>query len=444
MCLGLTPSRAQVWAHSPDRQAGAVVGEYPFGLDAGLVELSDGSFQEPGGGGGGFVSVYFGVKGSGAVVEGGVDVSVSDLLGGSCFSFAVGAPASSVGDAGQFFDVDVNQLAGPFTLVTHHFLRRGCPVALVEAAQPGVGDDPVNSRGRQPDLMADPGWPPRVLQLRQLPDPGSALRQGTQLGSTPRLTPKHQGKILRLRENVGGGGVGGGPGSLVWGRGPAVIGDVRTSRSQGRAPMGWDDITIPLRLRGLRVVRVLENTLTRLKIEVRSGWSVSWCPSCGHKCSRVHDTRSRPVRDQMMTGRQVTLVWQRRRFVCDSCGNRHLESHPEFEGNLTRRLARQVIADTRVMTISAVARREGLGWRQGHGPGYRLVEPGGPAPAAAALPGAADRRDLHPAGPQVCDRGQKRRHRQSAGHCRAPLRSRSSRVFCVPSPDPGGGRSRPW
>ena len=128
--------------------------------------------------------------------------------------------------------------------------------------------------------------------------------------------------------------------------------------------MGWDDITIPLRLRAVRVIGVLENTLTRLKIEVRSGWSVSWCPSCGHKCWRVHDTRSRPVRDQMMTGRQVTLVWQRRRFVCDSCGNRHLESHPEFEGNLTRRLARQVIADTRVMTISAVARREGLGWHK--------------------------------------------------------------------------------
>ena len=128
--------------------------------------------------------------------------------------------------------------------------------------------------------------------------------------------------------------------------------------------MGWDDITIPLRLRGLRVVRVLEDTLTRLEVEVRSGWSVSWCPSCGHKCWRVHDTRSRPVRDQMMTGRQVTLVWQRRRFVCDSCGARHLEEHPEFEGNLTRRLARQIITDTRVMTISAVARREGLGWHK--------------------------------------------------------------------------------
>ena len=33
--------------------------------------------------------------------------------------------------------------------------------------------------------------------------------------------------------------------------------------------------------------------------------------------------------------------------------------HPEFEGNLTRRLARQLAADVGVMSVSAVARREG-------------------------------------------------------------------------------------
>ena len=128
--------------------------------------------------------------------------------------------------------------------------------------------------------------------------------------------------------------------------------------------MGWDDITIPLGLRGVRVIAVLENTPTRLKVGVRSGWSVSRCPSCGFRCRRVHDTRLKNIRDMVMTGRRVTLVWHRRRFVCDDCGGRHLESHPEFEGNLTRRLARQIVVDTRVMTISAVAKREGLGWHK--------------------------------------------------------------------------------
>ena len=45
--------------------------------------------------------------------------------------------------------------------------------------------------------------------------------------------------------------------------------------------MGWDDITIPLGLRGVRVIAVLENTPTRLKAEVRSGWSVSRHPRAG-------------------------------------------------------------------------------------------------------------------------------------------------------------------
>lgn len=56
-------------------------------------------------------------------------------------------------------------------------------------------------------------------------------------------------------------------------------------------------------------------------------------------------------------GRRVTLVWLRRRFVCHNCGERHLEEHPEFGGNLTRRL----VADAKAMSISAVSRREGLG-----------------------------------------------------------------------------------
>ena len=70
--------------------------------------------------------------------------------------------------------------------------------------------------------------------------------------------------------------------------------------------------------------------------------------------------RPRRVRDRRMGERAVTLVWQRRRFVCSNSGERHLEEHPEFEGNLTRRLTRQLVADARVMLISAVSRREGM------------------------------------------------------------------------------------
>ena len=65
------------------------------------------------------------------------------------------------------------------------------------------------------------------------------------------------------------------------------------------------------------------------------------------------------IRDLTMSGRRMTLVWQRQQFVCGDCGARHLEEHPEFEGGLTRRLARQIADDARVMTIPAAGRE---GW----------------------------------------------------------------------------------
>ncbi len=58
----------------------------------------------------------------------------------------------------------------------------------------------------------------------------------------------------------------------------------------------------------------------------------------------------------------MTLVWDRRRFACGNCDRRHLETHPEFEGRLTRRLARDLVRDARVMPIRAVARRHRISW----------------------------------------------------------------------------------
>ena len=61
-----------------------------------------------------------------------------------------------------------------------------------------------------------------------------------------------------------------------------------------------------------------------------------------------------------VSGRPATLVWQRRRMICDNCGERFLEDHPAFEGALTARLARRLVADARVMTVAAAARRHRL------------------------------------------------------------------------------------
>ena len=39
-----------------------------------------------------------------------------------------------------------------------------------------------------------------------------------------------------------------------------------------------------------------------------------------------------------------------------------METHSQFEGGLTRRLARRLVQDAQVMPISAVSRRHRVGW----------------------------------------------------------------------------------
>ena len=126
--------------------------------------------------------------------------------------------------------------------------------------------------------------------------------------------------------------------------------------------MASDTMRVRLHLRETRVLAVASDTPSELRVEVESTVSCPRCAACGFCCRRVHDRRRRKIRDLEVSGRRTTLVWHRRRFVCDNCGERHLEGHPEFEGHLTRRLQRRLVADARVMTLRAAARRHGLSW----------------------------------------------------------------------------------
>ena len=126
--------------------------------------------------------------------------------------------------------------------------------------------------------------------------------------------------------------------------------------------MAVDTMRVRLHLRLIRVLTVLVDTVDRLEVEVTSTRSWSRCPLCGFKCRTVHDRRRRKIRDLPVSGRRMTLVWIRRRFVCSNCDVRHLEDHGEFEGGLSRRLARQLVADAKVMSIRSVVRRHGLHW----------------------------------------------------------------------------------
>jgi len=122
-----------------------------------------------------------------------------------------------------------------------------------------------------------------------------------------------------------------------------------------------DELSVRLHLKRLRVVRVVEDEINRLVVEVADTRTVVRCPACGHKTSKVHETRRVLVQDLPM-GRPTTLVWLQRRFECPDCGQRHSEDHPEFEGKVTRRLARQLVRDAKHLTIRELSRRHRLSW----------------------------------------------------------------------------------
>ena len=125
-----------------------------------------------------------------------------------------------------------------------------------------------------------------------------------------------------------------------------------------------DVMSVRLYLSGVRVRGVLVDDPGRLEVGVESARGWSRCPLCGFRCERVWDRRTRRVRDLAVSGRRTTLLWRRRRFWCGNCGERHLEDHAQFQGGLSRRLARRLVKDARVMSIRAVARHHGVGWHR--------------------------------------------------------------------------------
>ena len=126
--------------------------------------------------------------------------------------------------------------------------------------------------------------------------------------------------------------------------------------------MACDVVSVRLHLPQIRVLEVVEDTPGALVVSVESTFRRLRCAQCGFKCRRVHDRRAKRVRDLEVSGRRMTLVWQRRRMVCGNCAGRFLEDHPAFEGAPTARLSRRVVADAKAMTFSAAARRCGVHW----------------------------------------------------------------------------------
>jgi len=126
--------------------------------------------------------------------------------------------------------------------------------------------------------------------------------------------------------------------------------------------MASDVVSVRLWLPLVKVSGVLVDAPGELVVGVRSTVTRPVCPRWGSKSGRSHDRRANRVRDLGVSGRPAVLVWDRRRLVWEGCGCRFLEDHPAFEGRVTARLARRLVADAGDMSMRAAARRRRVGW----------------------------------------------------------------------------------
>ena len=180
--------------------------------------------------------------------------------------------------------------------------------------------------------------------------------------------------------------------------------------------MSADVMTVRLHLPGVRVTGVVVDTPTELVVGVVSVKKLSKCPHCGCSCRRVHDRRRREIRDLEHGGRRTVLLWTQRRLVCDHCGKRHIETHPQFQGGLTRRLARRLVQDAQVMPIRAVSRRHRISWHLimelvTDWSGRIEVRRRRQKCRVLLIDETSDQKTA-----PVCDRGRQWRHRGGAGH----------------------------
>ena len=128
--------------------------------------------------------------------------------------------------------------------------------------------------------------------------------------------------------------------------------------------MARDVMSVRLWVPQIRVLGVVADVPERLWVRVASTVGRPKCPHCGTPSGRTHDRRDNKVRDLEVSGRPVTLVWERRRMVCERCGGRRFcEDHPAFEGSVTARLARRLVADARAMTVNGAAKRHQVSWK---------------------------------------------------------------------------------
>ena len=127
--------------------------------------------------------------------------------------------------------------------------------------------------------------------------------------------------------------------------------------------MASDVMSVRLWLPRIKVEGVVVDAPEELVVRVCSTVRRPGCPDCGVPSGKVHDRGDNKIRDLEVSGRPVTLIWERRRLVCEPCGSRFSEGHQGFEGRVTARLARRLVKDARAMTVNAAAKRRQVSWK---------------------------------------------------------------------------------
>lgn len=103
----------------------------------------------------------------------------------------------------------------------------------------------------------------------------------------------------------------------------------------------------------------------RIEIELVPKRTRKLIASCGHRCTGIHDTTTRVVRDSSILGATTYLIVHRRRLLCPRCGPtlEHLPWLGKY-ARVTTRLAEEVADFCRVLSVKHVADRFRLSWDQ--------------------------------------------------------------------------------
>lgn len=118
--------------------------------------------------------------------------------------------------------------------------------------------------------------------------------------------------------------------------------------------------------RGYRLEKVVlpEGESRTLSLYLKPVSKVMYCEQCGSRCSQVHETVVRRVRDLPLFDYRVVLHVPRRRLWCEQCGGPRLERLAWLGRyqRVTERLARACGQLLQAATVQAVAVFYGLGW----------------------------------------------------------------------------------